>query len=286
MTNEVQNDLPRNCPLCGANRLDRVVRFKTGQTVFFCTRCHNGHIWPPPHFTTSDYAAGHANNAGIFAREETRRRGYANHFCNFIRKCHTLAGTRVLEIGCGAGYLLDAMASEGARVEGIEIDHDTRQLCINRGLIVHNADVTDWAKTHEGRYDLVVMCHVLEHMQDAKTCLSNCMLLLAPLGRLCVAQPLHTAFVPRVMGRRWQAWAPEQHYWHFTPRGLSQLLTDQHFTVDAVTFSHPDYRYPSIRDVVRPKFFIACLTQAVAASFSWLIASHDQFYLSAHKQSN
>lgn len=156
-------------------------------------------------------------------------------------------------------------------------------MCLDRGLTVHNAEVGGWAKAHEGGYSLVVMSHVLEHMQDAKACLDYCRLLLMPGGRLCLAQPLHAALVPRVMGRRWYAWAPEQHYWHFTPPGLSKILREHAFSVDAVEFSHMDYRYPSIKDVARPKFFLACLMQALAATASSLVASFDQFYLSSHR---
>ena len=100
-------------------------------------------------------------------------------------------GKRVLDVGCGGGILAEALATEGARVTGI--DPSERSLTAARdhaqraGLAIEYRPGTAEnlkAPGLEGSYDLVFAVDVLEHVDDLDRTLAGVAAVLAPGGGL------------------------------------------------------------------------------------------------------
>lgn len=74
--------------------------------------------------------------------------------------------TAVLDIGCGFGFTLRALRATGfLNVQGIEISND--QACIARRAGFHVSVVSDtvaYLETHQGRFGLILLLDVLEHV--------------------------------------------------------------------------------------------------------------------------
>jgi SAM-dependent methyltransferase len=124
---------------------------------------------------------------GLMAAEGNGRL-YADDFLAFIERevgLPNLRGGRVLEIGCGNGYLLSRLADFGAIVAGIEPGpladegRDRYGVEIIRGFFPH-PDV-------RGPYDLIVMYMFLEHVPDPVGILREVHALLAVGGTVLVA---------------------------------------------------------------------------------------------------
>jgi len=89
----------------------------------------------------------------------------------WLARTHPLKGSRVLEVGCGAGLSTIALAEQGADVVGLDVDPELVDLarsrlaarCLDAELVVANA--ADLASTFAGRsFDWVVFWAALEHM--------------------------------------------------------------------------------------------------------------------------
>src|SRR5437016_732841 len=100
-------------------------------------------------------------------------------------------GKRVLDVGCGGGILAEALATEGARVTGI--DPSERSLSAARdhaqraGLAIdYRPGTAEDVKTAglDGTYDLVFAVDVLEHVDDLDRTLAGVAAVLAPGGGL------------------------------------------------------------------------------------------------------
>ena len=97
----------------------------------------------------------------------------------------SLAGLRVLDVGCGGGILSLSVARLGARVTGIDISaeavlaattEEARQRFGSGGAEFHCSTLEDWAAqcvTQRDRYDIVMLSEVIEHVTDYSAFLSS-----------------------------------------------------------------------------------------------------------------
>lgn len=104
---------------------------------------------------------------------------------------------RILDFGCGFGQLIGALRGLGYEcVEGMDQDEAALAFCVSRGYTVHNVAEGSFHDESEGRFDLIVTQHVLEHIpKDAVIgIVEKLRRLLAPCGKLVVALPNAQAF--------------------------------------------------------------------------------------------
>lgn len=82
-------------------------------------------------------------------------------------------GSRVLDIGCGDGALLDHLVNElGIDARGLEISRFGVNASVARGLSVIQGDAnTDLVNYPTGAFDYVILSQTLQAMVDTKECL-------------------------------------------------------------------------------------------------------------------
>jgi 2-polyprenyl-3-methyl-5-hydroxy-6-metoxy-1,4-benzoquinol methylase len=115
---------------------------------------------------------------------------YLDDFKTFISKqfnTPSLSGLRILEIGCGNGFLLERMQREGAYVIGIEPDVNACKQMKDKGLKIIN-DFFD-PKLFEDKFDLIIHYSVLEHVQDPLSFISDQKEVLTNDGMIIFAVP-------------------------------------------------------------------------------------------------
>ena len=97
----------------------------------------------------------------------------------------------VLDIGCGRGEFLEAMAERG--IEGIGIDPDQKCIdsCLQKGLQGVRTDALTHLSEHPGAYDGIMCSHVIEHLQadDVQELFSRCFGALKQDGLLVIVTP-------------------------------------------------------------------------------------------------
>ncbi len=131
---------------------------------------------------------------------------------------------RLLEIGCGHGWLLKLMKEWGWEVLGVEWNPVSARIGKEKfGVDILDGDLTS-QNLHEGYYDVIVMRHVLEHVYDPVQLLTDCSRLLKPKGALLIAMPNVKSLGSQWFGRYWRGLTPPWHLHLFTPRALEILL--------------------------------------------------------------
>ncbi len=102
----------------------------------------------------------------------------------------TLAGKKIVDIGCGGGILTETMATRGAMVTGIDMGemalkvakmhlHESK-LEIDYQMIT----AEQFAQQHPGEFDIVTCLEMLEHVPDPASIVAAAASLLKPGGQL------------------------------------------------------------------------------------------------------
>ena len=121
--------------------------------------------------------------------EEEGRRVTARRLLDEIGK-HAPGGP-LLDVGCGHGLLLDEARRRGYEVEGLELSEQAFAHAHDAlGLTVHARTLDDLVRDPDARrYAVIVLADVIEHLDDPRRAVDNCVKLLAPDGLLCVVTP-------------------------------------------------------------------------------------------------
>lgn len=96
------------------------------------------------------------------------------------------AGRRILDVGCGRGFWLAVMASEGLDAFGIEPSKADVTVAARHGVVLRG-DAHDLPLARAS-VDLVWSIHVLHHLQDPVVALGELRRILVPGGRLLLAE--------------------------------------------------------------------------------------------------
>lgn len=230
MTGNGVGEETRRCYLCGS--VDQpAVRDIAGHRLVFCVQCglgetrgasaatYNG-AYLESLWTGADPSQGQVEQA---VRAELPR----------VRRIQrTATGRRLLEVGAGHGYFLEAARRRGFDVVGLDVSSAAAEFCASRfGISVQVAAVED-AEIAQGAFDVVAGWHVLEHLADPRAALSKLASWLAPAGILAVEVPNYESYDARAIGEKWAGWQPAYHRWHFTPRSLVRLLDEAGFDTE------------------------------------------------------
>ncbi|MHA7834157.1 MAG: bifunctional 2-polyprenyl-6-hydroxyphenol methylase/3-demethylubiquinol 3-O-methyltransferase UbiG [Algiphilus sp.] len=101
-----------------------------------------------------------------------------------------LDGLRVLDIGCGAGILSEALQQSGAEVTGIDLAEEaitaarSHAAAQERDIEYQTISAEALAEERPGSYDLVCCLEMLEHVPDPESIVRACAQLVRPGGDL------------------------------------------------------------------------------------------------------
>lgn len=124
-----------------------------------------------------------------------------------------LRAARVLDVGCGAGLLSEALARQGAQVTALDLAPELIEIAklhlLESGLTVDYRlqSVEAIAVEMPGVFDAITCMEMLEHVPDPGSVLQACATLLKPGGKLFVSTLNRTplAFAVAIVGAEYVA---------------------------------------------------------------------------------
>ena len=133
----------------------------------------------------------------------------------------------MLEIGVGSGSLLRFMKGNGFDVSGCDL---SGAICAHvqqdQKITMHNCAVRDLPS--DTLYDIVVMNHVLEHVNDPVQFLSDVRAKLTDKGIVYIAVPNVNSWEARLPG--WTSYEP-YHLVYFSPATLGRVVKKAGFEI-------------------------------------------------------
>lgn len=232
------------CPLCGHEKLERLYD-KAGQVVercFGCTlvflnpqpACPDEMLYAEPYYrgTCATKAGGQEN---VLDPDRVERRLES---CRGVLEVleESLGGKgRILDLGCGPGFLLKAAREAGWEVAGAEVSsfaaaHAREQFGIRE---VRTGSLEE-VEFQPASFDVVTLQHVIEHFRDPVAMVERIRVWLKPKGILWIETPDIDSGQARREQAHWAHIKIPEHLFYFNERTLRRLLTDQGFEVSTV----------------------------------------------------
>jgi SAM-dependent methyltransferase len=184
----VTNELLGRCPACSQESRAAASGAGRGMAVRTCPHC--GHRFVPA--DRVDLAA----IRGIYQderydgfRPDPAFAAYLRRFVESELSSRLPPHARVLDVGCGNGEFLAALAETGFEGWGLDVSAAAVEACRRRGLRSSEGDLCGGECPAEGLFDAVTLWDVLEHLTEPAACLHRAAALLKPGGLVFVKTP-------------------------------------------------------------------------------------------------
>ncbi len=119
------------------------------------------------------------------------------------------SGLKILDVGCGCGFLTYALRREGFDAIGVDISRTAVASAKHEfGDYFYLSDIETFAAECDATFDLILALEVIEHLADPGACIRRLLALLRPDGRILVTTP-NRGYHPR--RSVWQTDLPPVH---------------------------------------------------------------------------
>lgn len=148
-------------------------------------------------------------------------------------------GQRLLDVGCGSGAFARLMSERGYSAVGVEpfsLGHPVDE----PNLRLVRAEFAD-VKADLGKFDVVTMWHVLEHIPSPKDLLEGVLDVLNPGGVVVVSVPNFASWQSRVFKGGWFHLDPPRHITHFDRETLFALFESLDLEISSERTFHVEY---------------------------------------------
>ncbi|GEM_PF-2007324 len=189
------------CLLCGHRDFLPLNTFVLNDRRFHTVRCiHDGMMWLEPQpteqfyqtlYTTYYHTTGPDDplleqaTLNVHANAEERRHIAQRRLEQIEHFCQT---GRLLEVGFGNGFLLEAAANRGWQVVGLELDQSCVDRMTGQNITAYACTLLEYAGEPES-FDVIAMYSVIEHVLDPAAYLEKAFSLLKPGGILVLRLP-------------------------------------------------------------------------------------------------
>jgi SAM-dependent methyltransferase len=224
------------CPVCSAkigHCLYREARDYVTEESFqvrVCDTCQTAFTFPVPSALDLYYPARYRRYAGpvvaaLKALYRIRVSGW--------HKRSSQPGW-ALELGCGDGLMLQALAKFGWQVIGTERTEESSRFARDLGIEVLVESHDAWPS--DRRFDLIIMFQVLEHFPNPVQQLIRCREVLSDGGRIIVGVPNFDSWQSRWSREHWFHLDVPRHLVHLSPSALRAAAGQAGLTVESLSF--------------------------------------------------
>lgn len=219
------------CPLCYKQDAETLFETRVNNSTFYLKKCRRCDItWTSPldygvaDIYNRDQYYGVKKDKFIPVLQNIRdrlSRLRARKYLAMIPKSDRRP--KVLDIGCAEGRFLQSFFKYGCECIGIEHQAYPRERFHNSDKISYMVGDIDSHKFDRESFDIIIMWHVMEHMDDPDKIMNIVINLLAPDGIFILAVPNFSCKEAKIFKQFWFHLDIPWHKYHFSEKTLRYL---------------------------------------------------------------
>ena len=210
------------CPVCDGSEFTSLFE-KRGEPFVRCAGCGLVLINPRPAFGVVADTYDAAYSQGYIRKADKKRMRCARWVARIRR--HFVPGGRWLDVGCSAGFVVEAAAAAGYDAHGVELEagavafaRDTLRLS---QVVCGTLEAQCYPAAH---FNVLSLYDVIEHVPDLNATVAELKRLLAPGGVVEIRTPdVGHWSTPRALDT-WREIKPSEHLYYFDRRTLPRLF--------------------------------------------------------------
>ncbi len=293
-TDIISSQEEAQCALCGSegeyvyrDLSDRLFGHSTGWHLRKCNNVHCQLMWMDPmptpediwkayadYYTHSEQKKGFSYNEHLAKHYLSKTYGYGK--ANFLTKIlgslvylnpllkseadfnvfylKNRSNGKVLDFGCGNGWLLHNLKDRGWETYGVDFDEKAIEYCRSNGLNVSEPDLEQF---EDNFFDAITINHVIEHVHDFDTLITQCYSKLKRGGELVIATPNTDNWLLGKYKSDWMQLDPPRHLHLFNLDNLGKVLSEKGFQIEKSTSSFRIDAWATIvsREISRSGYF-------------------------------
>jgi len=184
---------------------------------------------PPTSLETDDY----------FDREYFQlhpgKRKYLDYLIGLLC-AHGVPGGRILDIGSGFGFFLEALEQAGYEPHGLELSPQAVAVARQRtSAAIATGGAEEPFPFPDAHFAAITLLDVIEHLDRYPNTLDSCRRALAPGGKLIVITLNAGSLARPILGRRWSFHLDPTHVHMFSAARLRQALATAGLVAETLT---------------------------------------------------
>ncbi len=164
---------------------------------------------------------------------------HPNPIFELISSTNIKKDSKVLDIGCGSGNILYSMMHSGMRnLKGID-PYIKENILYDNGLFIEKNELNN----EIGGWDLIMLHHVLEHMDHQKDVLRSIHLKLSDTGTCMIRIPTVTSYAWEKYKTNWVSLDAPRHFYLHSLKSFKLLVEEQGFFIDKIMFDSSAFQF-------------------------------------------
>ena len=138
---------------------------------------------------------------------------------------------KILDFGCGNGWLLDNLKAAGWEAYGLDFDSKAIEFCNSKGLKAAVGDIGS-QNYPENYFDAITINHVIEHVHEVDQLIKDAFKVLKKGGKLIIATPNTGSWMHKMYGKYWLHLDPPRHLHLFNNTNLERIINRNGLTIE------------------------------------------------------